>query len=83
MFGSYAVTTRSQVVTFLWRYMGKPAAAGIYSFSDVIPGAWYEAPIVWAVGAGIVEGITEDYFGVDDNCTRAHAATFLYRAIAD
>ena len=77
------MTNRAQAVTFLWRYLNKPDAAAANSFSDVDAGLWYEAPINWAVGAGVTNGMGGNIFGVDIDCNRAHAVTFLYRAIAN
>jgi len=80
-FGAYEVTNRAQAVTFLWRYLGQPAASGSNPFTDVQPGAWYEAPINWAVASGVTNGISATAFGVDGSCNRAQAVTFLYRAL--
>ena len=74
---------RSQIVTFLWRYLGEPEVEATNSFTDVEAGAWYEAAINWAVDAGVAYGVGENLFGVNDSCNRAQAVTFLYRALAD
>ena len=79
-FGSYEVTNRAQAVTFLWRYLGQPEAAGTNAFTDVAAGEWYEAPINWAVENGVTNGMGDGAFGIDTDCNRAHAVTFLYRA---
>ena len=80
-FGVSQVTTRAQVVTFLWANAGNPEASGSNSFTDVVPGEWYEAAVNWAVEQGITSGMTPTTFGVTVNCTRAHAVTFLYKAL--
>ena len=82
-FEPYGVTNRAQAVTFLWRYLGKPAAASTSSFSDVLSGKWYTAAIDWAVEEGITKGVGGDIFGINTNCNRAHMVTFLYRALAE
>ena len=82
-FGFNKVTNRAQAVTFLWRYLGEPKATATNSFTDVAAGAWYEAPINWAVGAGVTNGISATEFGISSNCNRAQAVTFLYRALAE
>jgi len=82
-FGAYEVTNRAQAVTFLWRYLGQPTATTANSFTDVQAGMWYEAPINWAVENGVTNGISATKFGVDGNCNRAQAVTFLFRALAD
>ena len=30
----------------------------------------------------ITDGVADTHFAPDDNCTRAHIVTFLYRAVA-
>ena len=82
-FGAYETTNRAQAVTFLWRYLGQPNATAANSFSDVVAGAWYEAPINWAVGAGVTNGMGDGTFGIEGLCNRAHAVTFRFRALAD
>ena len=81
-FGAYQTTNRAQAVTFLWRYLNKPAATASNSFSDVVAGEWYEAPINWAVEKGVTNGMGDGTFGIGNPCSRAHAVTFLYRALA-
>ena len=81
-FGPYATTNRAQAVTFLWRYLNKPASTATNSFSDVVAGEWYEAPINWAVEKGVTNGMGDGTFGVEGLCNRAHAVTFLYRTLA-
>ena len=71
---------RAQVVTFLHRAMGNPDVTSTdCPFTDVAPGAWYEAPILWAVENGITNGMAPDTFGVNTVCNRAQVVTFLYR----
>lgn len=75
------VCTRAQIVTFLYRYAGKPS--GYYSnpFKDV--GATSEASyynaVLWAVGKGITTGSSPTTFSPYASCNRAEAVTFLYR----
>ena len=82
-FDPYGVTTRDQALTFLWRWMGSPAAAGSNTFTDVQSGAWYESAVNWAVENGITTGLEDGTFGVELPCNRAHMITFLYRTIGD
>ena len=81
-FGAYSVTNRAQAVTFLWRYLGQPESTGSNSFTDVVAGMWYEAPINWAVENGVTNGMGDGTFGINGNCNRAQAVTFLYRAVS-
>lgn len=75
------VCTRAQIVTFLYRYAGKPS--GYYSnpFKDVSAtneASYYKA-ILWAVGKGITTGTSATTFSPYASCNRAEAVTFLYR----
>lgn len=72
--------TRGQVVTFLHRSAGSPAAASGTSFTDVEPGAYYAGAVQWAVEQGITSGTTASAFSPNAPCTRAQIVTFLYRA---
>jgi len=74
--------TRREIVTFLWRYAGKPEPTTATSkFSDVQDSsAYYYKAVLWAVDNGITTGKrggkTFDPMGL---CTRAMAVTFIYR----
>ena len=81
-FSPDAVCTRSQVVTFLHRYEGTPAAGGSNSFTDLAPGAYYTDAVQWAVANGITTGTGAAAFSPDMNCTRGQIVTFLYRDMA-
>ena len=78
-FGPDAECNRAQVVTFLWRLAGKPAASGESSFTDVPAGEWYADAVLWAVEKGITNGLTDTTFGPNEKCNRAQIVTFLYR----
>ena len=72
--------TRAQVVTFLWRAAGSPAAEGaVNPFADVAPGAYYCDAVRWAVENGITTGTAADTFSPDSTCTRGQVVTFLWR----
>ena len=49
-------------------------------FVDVAPGSYYEDAVDWAVENGITQGTDDTHFSPDGICTRAQAATFLWRA---
>ena len=80
-FGPSGVTTRAQVVTFLWRYLDYPESGTENPFDDVNSSAWYGKPVLWAVENGVTYGMSATEFGVDVNCNRSHMVTFLYRAV--
>ena len=50
------------------------------TFTDVLPGSWYEDAVQWAVENGITTGVSDTLFAPDLACTRAQAVTFLWRA---
>ena len=82
-FGPFALCNRAQVVTFLYRAMGKPAVnSNVNPFSDVDATAWYGPAVLWAVENGITNGMTATEFGVNTICNRAQVVTFLYRTLA-
>lgn len=49
-------------------------------FVDVATGSYYEDAVDWAVENGITKGTDDSHFSPDGICTRAQAATFLWRA---
>lgn len=71
--------TRAQGVTFLYRALGKLAAAQA-GFTDVAADSYYAEAVNWAAENGVTKGISETLFGPDGSCTRAQIVTFLYRA---
>ena len=78
-FSPDATVTRAQVVTFLWRANGKPAA-GNSGFADVNASEYYAAAINWAVSQRITTGTSFGVFSPNAACTRAQIVTFLYRS---
>ena len=79
-FAPNAECLREQVVTFLWAVAGRPESSAEVSFPDVQSGAWYYAPVAWAVENKITSGMDDGTFGVGAACTRAQMVTFLYTA---
>ena len=71
--------SRGMLVTILHRMAGAPDAAGTVTFSDVTPGMYYEAPIAWAAGNGIVNGYPDGTFAPENSVTREQMATILSR----
>ena len=75
--------TRAQIVTFLWRYEGEPAATTTANpFADVKAGAYYEKAVLWAAETGVTAGTSATTFSPGNTCTRAQVVTFLYRELA-
>ena len=80
LFGPENACTRAEIVTFLWRAAGSPAAASTVTFSDVPADSYYATAVAWAVENGITVGTGDGKFSPDAICTRAQAVTFLFRA---
>ena len=73
--------TRAQIVTFLWRYRGRPEPVEANNpFGDVSKSVYYAKAVLWAAGNGVTSGTSASTFSPDDTCTRAQVVTFLYRA---
>ena len=49
-------------------------------FTDVSSGSYYEEAVQWAAANGVTAGTDSARFSPDGICTRAQAATFLWRA---
>ena len=77
-FSPDATCTRAQSVIFLFR-ASKASANGAPAFSDVAATAYYAEAVKWATDNGITNGIGDNLFGSDNDCTRAQIVTFLYR----
>ena len=77
-FGSAAVCTREQVVTFLWSSKNKPDSSIEVTFADVKPGMYFYDAVAWAVENKVTSGMGDGTFGAGKTCTRAQVVTFLY-----
>ncbi|MBQ7099093.1 MAG: S-layer homology domain-containing protein [Oscillospiraceae bacterium] len=81
-FSPLKVVTRAEAVTFLWSAAGKPEpATGINPFVDVAETDFYYKAVLWAYEKGITSGVDAEHFAPAMECSRAHAVTFLYRAV--
>lgn len=65
------------VATFI---KDKASEAKSSKFGDVDSSAWYAPYIDIALEKGIVNGISDDYFGIGENITRQDMAVMAYRA---
>lgn len=75
--------TRAQAVTFLYRYMGSPAAEKTPSFTDVTDtNAFYYDAVMWAAENGVALGLPDGRFLPAAECSRGEIVTFIYRAAA-
>ena len=79
-FGPNDNCTRGQIVTFLWRYAGKPAPKKTtQTFKDVPTSHNFYKAIQWASENGVTAGFKDGTFGINKTCTRGQCVTFLYR----
>lgn len=68
------------IVAVLALVIAVPAVAvAVSPFVDVIPGAFYEAPVNWAATNGITTGKDATHFAPDNPVTRGESVTFLKR----
>ncbi len=81
-FSPFKTCNRAEVVTFLWRAVGKPEPAGAENpFTDVSESDWFYKPVLWAVEQGITEGTSPTTFSPKGSCRNDHILTFIYRAV--
>lgn len=68
--------SRAEILTFLWRAVGSPAATAANPFTDVKSSDYYYGAALWAAEKGMVTGST---FGGSTPCTRASTVTYLWQ----
>lgn len=78
-FAPNATTSRSMIVTTLYRLEGEPVVDDAMDFTDVAGDAYYAEAVRWAASEGIVGGYGGGLFGSDDAVTREQLAVILYR----
>ena len=73
--------TRGQIMTFIWRFKGKPAPKAVSKspFSDVPKTHTYYKAILWGSQKRVTNGFSDGTFGINTNCSRGQIVTFLYR----
>ena len=77
-----ATCTRSEVVTFLWRYLGKPEPeTSTNPFTDVESGKFYYKSVLWAYENKVTTGTSATTFSPSATCLRDQVVTFLHRAV--
>jgi uncharacterized protein YjdB/uncharacterized protein YkwD len=77
-----ATCLREHVVTFLWRYAGKPEVPTANSFTDISTKDYYYKAVLWAAKNNITKGYADDNYKTFRprlDCLREHVVTFLYR----
>ena len=81
-FAPHATTSRSMIVTILYRLAGSPDISNEnlgYPYADVDAASWYGTAVYWARLTGIAGGYGNGSFGPADTITREQLAVMLYR----
>jgi len=80
-FGIDRSCTRGEMIMFLWRYAGKPAAKALSKspFKDVPKTHAFYNAIIWASQKGITKGYSDGTFGINRNVSRGECMMFLWR----
>ncbi len=77
-----AKVSRAQVVTFLWRYAGKPVVNYFMQMTDVPSEMYYTEAVRWALSEKITDGTSNTTFSPNNDCLRGQIVTFLFRDFA-
>ena len=78
-FRPWATCHRAAIVTFLWRYAGKPEPSKTASFTDLTKNSDFDKAISWAAEKGITTGYNDNTFRPWNQCLRLAIVSFLYR----
>lgn len=78
-FAPDANVKRCDFVTMLARMSGDTLPVSGLRFQDVPENAYYAQAVSWAVDAGIVQGLDQNYFGPEQSISRQDIAVMLYR----
>jgi|GEM_PF-5729013 len=77
--------TRGQVISFLWRALGKPQATEdvMAKMTEFYGSSYYTPALAWAEGKGIITSkqITADF--PKESCPRADIVYYIYKALAE
>ena len=73
--------TRYQIVTMMYKYMGKPevSTSVVNPFTDVPNKASYKKAVLWAYSNGIVGGTSKTTFSPNAPCTRYQVVVMLWK----
>ena len=75
----HGTLTIEQVLTFVWRYMGKPEPTTTENpYSDLTPDNYSYKPALWCYENGIYTGKEDGTMGRKDPCTRVQTVVILY-----
>ena len=69
--------TRAMFASVIYRMADEPGVTYKRIFSDVPAGKWYSDAVIWAYENGIVAGLGDGRYGINDNITREQMARML------
>lgn len=78
-FRPWTTCNRAAIVTFLWRYAGRPIPSQMAAFSDLTGNSDFDQAISWAAENDITTGYDDGTFRPWNQCLRLAIVTFLYR----
>ena len=78
-FRPYTTCNRAAIITFLWRYAGKPSVKTTNAFSDLTGNKEFDKAISWGVDKGITTGYSDGTFRPWNTCNRLAIVSFLAR----
>lgn len=79
-YSPHAPCTNSQIITFIWRTLGEPAASKLGRISrSYEDGEWYKSAVAWAEEKSLL--LSAYSFNTDDECLRGDMVTYIYRAL--
>ena len=78
-FRPWNTCNRAAIVTFLWRYAGRPEPAAMAWFNDMTGNSDFDQAISWAAENGITTGYAGNVFKPWNDCNRLAVMSFLYR----
>ena len=73
--------TRGEFVVLLARTLNVPASSELAPLSDVESGKWYTNAINGLYKLGVITGLPDGTFGVNEPITNEQLCTMLYRAL--
>ena len=78
-FRPWDICNRAAIVTFLWRFAGRPESAQMATFNDMTGNSDFDKAISWAAENGITTGWSDNTFRPWNTCLRLAVVSFLGR----
>ena len=79
IFAPEDISSRGELITFLWRAAGKPESTIANPYTDVSESDECYQAVLWATEQGITVGTAEGEFSPHAAVTRAQMVVFIYR----